>query len=127
MKIKELMGSGVEALETGATLEQAAQLMADADVGSLPVVREGRPVGIITDRDIVVRAVAEGLPPAATKVEDVMTSDLVSCGENDDDRKAAAIMAANRVRRLVVVDGSGRLAGMVALADLAAGTSGIAE
>lgn len=124
MKIKELMAADVEALDPEATLEQAAQQMADADVGGLPVVRDRRVLGFLTDRDIVARAVAEGLPPSETKVRQIMTSDVIGCGENDDVGHAAQIMAANRVRRLVVIDSSGALCGMVALADLASADAG---
>lgn len=118
MKIKEVMSSGVEVLDSDATLEEAAQVMADADVGIVPVVRERVPVGFITDRDIVVRAVAAGLAPGATPVEAVMTRDVVRCGEDADVEDAAAIMTASQLRRLLVVNAQGEFAGIVTLADL---------
>lgn len=119
MKIKELMTVDAEVLDPDSTVEQASQAMADADVGSLPVLRKGKVVGILTDRDIVVRVVAEGLPPGETKVEQAMTSDVVSCSEDDDVETAARLMSESRVRRLVVEDDAGEFAGIVALADLA--------
>lgn len=118
MKIKDLMHRDVAILDPSATLEEAAQKMADADVGSLPVLRRGKPVGVITDRDIVVRALAEGLKPAETTVEAVMTSEIVHCREDDDARDAADLMAENRVRRLLVLNEADELAGVVSLADL---------
>ena len=123
MKIKEVMSSDMEVLDSSATLEEAAQVMADADVVSVPVVRDGVPVGFVTDRDIVVGGVAAGLSPATTPVEDVMTRDVVRCGENADVEEAAGIMAAAQIRQLLVVDDEGELAGIVTLSDLA-GKSG---
>ncbi|HXT01936.1 MAG TPA: CBS domain-containing protein [Elusimicrobiota bacterium] len=119
MKIKDLMTVDAEVLDPGSTVEEAAQAMADADVGSLPVLRRGKVVGMLTDRDIAVRVVAEGLAPRETKIEQVMTSDVVSCSEDDDVETAARIMSENQIRRLVVVDDAGEFAGIVALADLA--------
>lgn len=118
MKIKDLMHRDVAILEPSATLEEAAQKMAEADVGSLPVLLRGKPVGVITDRDIVVRALAEGLKPAETSVESVMTSEVLHCREDDDARDAADLMAENRVRRLLVLNEADELAGVVSLADL---------
>lgn len=118
MKIKDLMTVDAVVLDPGSSVEQAAQAMADADVGCLPVLRRGKPVGILTDRDIAVRVVAEGLPPGETKVEQVMTSEVVSCSEDEDAETAARAMSESRVRRLVVVDDVGEFAGIVSLADL---------
>ena len=122
MKIKDVMSADMEVLDSTATLEEAAQVMADADVASVPVVRDGVPVGFITDRDIVVAGVAAGLAPGTTAVEDVMTQDVVRCGENADVEEAAGIMAAAQIRQLLVVDEEGELAGVVTLSDLAGKT-----
>ena len=119
MKIKELMTVDAEVVDPGSTVEEAAQAMADADVGGLPVLSRGKVVGMLTDRDIAVRVVAEGLSPRETKIEQVMTSDVISCSEDEDVEEAARIMSKNRIRRLVVVDDAGEFAGIVALADLA--------
>jgi CBS domain-containing protein len=120
MKIRDLMTKKVECLGPRATLKRAAQLMNDADVGSIPVVEEGRVIGVLTDRDIVMRTVAEGINPADATVGEVMTPRVIRCGEDDDAEEAARIMAAHHVRRVVVTDDGGGLAGIVALADLAA-------
>lgn len=119
MKIKDMMRRDVQALEPDATVEDAARRMADAGVGSLPVVSGGRPLGVVTDRDIVVRALAEGLKPRETSVESVMTPEIVSIGEDDDASEAAKRMADAQVRRLLVVDARGALVGVVSLGDLA--------
>ena len=122
MKVKELMAVDVEVLDPGATVEEAAYLMSDADVGALPVVEDEKVVGMLTDRDIVVRAVAEGLDPADTKVEDIMTPEVIHCYEDSEVEEAERLMAENQVRRVVVLTREGELAGVVALADLAAET-----
>jgi CBS domain-containing protein len=118
MKVRDLMTRDVEALAPGATLEEAAQKMAASNVGSLPVLVDRRPVGVITDRDIVVRALAEGLRASETKVSSVMSADVVRCREDDDVEKAAGIMAEARLRRIPVVDAAGELTGVVALGDI---------
>ena len=111
MKVKEMMSRDVDSLAPEATLLEAAQKMAGSNLGSLPVLVGRKPVGVITDRDIVVRALAEGLKPAETKVESVMTSDVVQCREDDDVEKAAGLMAESRLRRILVVNGSDELTG----------------
>jgi len=119
MKVKELMSRDVDSLAPGATLLEAAQKMAGSNLGSLPVLVDRKPVGVITDRDIVVRALAEGMKPADTKVESIMTSDVVRCREDDDVEKAAGLMAEARLRRILVVNGADELTGVVALGDIA--------
>src|SRR5688572_8627362 len=119
MKIKELMTEDAQVLYPESTIEQAAQAMADADVGSLPVLNRNGVIGILTDRDIVVRVVAEGLRPDSTHAEQVMTSDVVHCSPEDEVEDAAKLMAENQLRRLVVIDEEGEFAGIVSLADLA--------
>lgn len=99
---------------------RAAQILWDFDCGALPVLdREGKPCGMITDRDICMAAYTKGLPLAAISVRDVMSRHVYSCSPGDSLQRAVAIMAADQVRRLPVVDGEGRLAGVVALADIA--------
>lgn len=118
MKIKELMTRDVESVDPMSSLEEAAQLMSDADVGSLPVVDEGRVVGVLTDRDIVVRAAAAGLDLSEARAGDVMTPEVVHCHEEDDALDAASLMEEHQVRRVIVTDADGGLAGIVSLGDL---------
>ena len=119
MTLKEIMTSQVSTIEAGLSVHEAALEMANTDVGTLPVVDGKDIVGILTDRDITVRVVAPGLDPEETHVRDVMTPQIVCCLEDDSVEDAAALMRQNQVRRLVVLDAQGRLAGIVSLADLA--------
>lgn len=119
MKVKELMATDAEVLDPESTIELAAQTMAETGIDSLPVLQGGRLVGILTDRDIVVRIVAEGLP-GTTKVGAAMNTAAEHCLEDDDADEAAELMNEVRVRRLAVLDADGGFAGVVALSDLAA-------
>ena len=101
------------------SLTEAARIMKDEDVGSLPVVdTDGRLIGIITDRDIVIRAVAEQVDPQSVHVGDVASRSPVTAAPEDDLDDALSAMAASQVRRLPVVE-EGRLVGMLAQADVA--------
>jgi CBS domain-containing protein len=94
--------------------------MRDRDIGLLPVCSDDdRLVGMLSDRDIAVRAVAEGLDPWTCKVRDVMTPNIVYCTEDQDVAEAAQLMKENQIRRLVVLDRNKQLAGIVSLGDLA--------
>jgi len=119
MKVRQVMTTDVITVEPEATLTEAARRMRGLDVGPLPVADGGRLVGMLTDRDIAVRATAEGRDPRNTPVSDVMTRDVVCCFEDDDVLQAARAMAQYRKRRLVVVDAAGRVVGIVSLGDLA--------
>jgi CBS domain-containing protein len=112
------MTPGVRSVAPTDSLTDAAAGMRDEDVGSLPVVEGDRVVGIITDRDIVVRAVAEGADSRTVKVGDVSSGDPVTVGPDEDLDDALELMAHHRVRRLPVVE-DGRLVGVVAQADVA--------
>ncbi|ASS74539.1 CBS domain-containing protein [Tumebacillus algifaecis] len=119
MKIRELMTSDVESCSPEDSLQQAAQVMADIDVGIVPIVRDGGYLqGCITDRDIVIRAVAKGMDINSTHVEECMTSGVISCSPEQTAQEAAQLMADHQVRRLPVVE-EGRLIGIVAIGDLA--------
>lgn len=119
MQIREVMSRSVETLGPEATLQEAAQRMRQADVGVMPVARNGEALGVVTDRDIAVRAVAEGLDPSTTTVGQIMTTDVTFCHESDDIADAAATMRQRQIRRLLVLDDSDRLCGIVSLGDLA--------
>lgn len=112
-QVRELMEADLELISPDATLEEAAQKMKEIGCGFLPVGNEDSPEGIITDRDIVVRAIADGKDPATEKVRDCMTDDVCSCKETDTLGDAAKVMGENRVSRLVVKDESGKMCGVL--------------
>jgi CBS domain-containing protein len=117
-KVRDVMHAGVETVRPEDSVKRAASVMQAADIGPLPVCDGDRLVGIVTDRDITVRAVAAGRDPSSTPVRDVMTPDIVYVRADQDVDEAIDLMRQHEVRRLPVVEG-GRLVGMVALADLA--------
>ena len=123
MQVSEIMTPGVECTRPDATLREAAQRMRDLDVGPLPVCgNNDRLEGMITDREIVVRALAEGQDPSKTPVRDVMTPGIIYCYDDQDVSEAAQLMEENQVRRLVVLNSDKRLVGIVSLGDLAVDT-----
>jgi len=123
MQVKDVMTRGAECVKPTTSLQEAARKMKSLDVGPLPICGDNdRLVGMITDRDITVRAVAEGNDPRTTTVKDVMTPDVVYCFEDQDVREAACQMKDNQIRRLVVLNRDKRLVGIVSLGDLAVET-----
>lgn len=118
MKVHDVMTPEVIMVGPNASLTEAAQLMKEEDIGPLPVCENDRVFGMLTDRDIAVRAVAEGRDPQSTRVRDVMTPDLVCCFESDDVEEAARLMQETQLRRLLVIDDDRRLVGIVSLADI---------
>lgn len=118
MLVKEAMTQHVEGVQTRQSVEEAAQMMRGMDTGVLPVMRDGKPVGVITDRDITIRAVSEGRDVSKTRVEECMTQELYTVHPNDDLDTAAKLMAEKQVRRVVVVDSEGKLVGILSLGDL---------
>jgi CBS domain-containing protein len=119
MLVRDVMTRGVESVSPGDTLEHAARKMEELDVGPLPVCVGSRVVGMLTDRDITVRATAAGCDPKTTLVADTMSQDVVGCYEDQDVREAAALMKDRQVRRLLVMDRDDHLVGIVSLGDLA--------
>jgi CBS domain-containing protein len=120
MQVREVMTRGVECARPDDSITVAAERMWELNVGSLPVCGDGdRLVGVLTDRDITVRATAAGSDPASTYVGDVMTPQVVYCYEDQDVSEAAELMKQKQVRRLVVLDRDKRLVGIVSLGDLA--------
>lgn len=120
MQIEDVMTRGVETISPNATLKEAAEKMRDQAIGALPVVEAERLVGMLTDRDITVRATAEGRDPKEVTVAEVMTEGVVTVGADEPIEVAEQLMESSAVRRLVVVDPQGRPAGMLSLDDLAA-------
>ncbi len=118
MKLGEIMTSEVETITPEASLQQAAQMMASLEIGSLPVMIDDGLVGVITDRDMTVRAAARGLDPKKTAVRDVMTEAVVCGVESQDVQEGARLMMNNRIRRLPILDRNKKLVGIVSLGDL---------
>ena len=118
MKIRDVMSRDVQVATPETTLRQAAAVMKESDTGVLPVGEHDKLVGMITDRDIAVRAVAEGKGPDAP-VREVMTAEVKYCFEDEDTAHVAETMAQQQVRRLPVVNRDKRLVGIVSLGDLA--------
>jgi CBS domain-containing protein len=122
MQLREIMTRDPVVISPDASLKDAAARMRDIDSGVMPVGEEDRLVGMLTDRDITVRATADGKDPNATKVREVMTEDVVYCFEDADVREAAGKMEQHQIRRLIVLNRDKRLVGIVSLGDLAVDT-----
>jgi CBS domain-containing protein len=118
MKVSECMTRQVFVISPRDSLRAAAQRMAECDVGALPVGEDDRLVGVVTDRDIAIRAVARDLSPD-TLVRDVMSPEVLYCFENDDIERVAGNMGEQQIRRLPVVNAAKRLVGIVSIGDLA--------
>ena len=119
MQLRDIITDSVDTLTPTTTLEDAAKMMRERDLGWMPVEEADKVIGIVTDRDIVIRAIASSLDPKTTAVGQVMTKNVLSCNIDDDVDDACELMEREQVRRLVVLDDDGALAGVVSLADLA--------
>ena len=117
-RCREIMTSSVTTANRQMTLQEVAVLMRDGDMGSLPIVEAGKLVGMVTDRDIVVRAIAEG-KDFTTQIGDVMTTEIFSVKPNDFVFEAIRLMGDKQIRRVPVVEESGELAGIISMADIA--------
>ena len=118
--VKDVMHEGAETARPDDSVKHAAILMEACEIGPVPVCDGGRLVGIVTDRDIAVRAVAAGRDPDATRVREVMTAEhIITCRPDQPIEEVVELMRRHEVRRLPVLDAGRRLIGMVALADLA--------
>jgi CBS domain-containing protein len=120
MQVSDKMTRNVRLASPDDTIQQAARMMAECDAGALPVGEHDRLVGMITDRDIAVRAVAQG-KGADCRVRDVMTPDVKFCFEDEDLTHVARTMGEQQVRRLPVVNRQKRLVGILSLGDIAVG------
>ena len=123
-RIRDIMTRDVEVIQRDDTLQHAAQRMRALDVGSLPVCDGPTLAGMVTDRDITVRGVAEGRLPQESKVADVMTEDVRWCRPDDTVEQVLEQMGDQQVRRLTVLDDARQVVGIVALGDLATRQSG---
>jgi CBS domain-containing protein len=119
MLVSEIMTRGVESIAPDDTLQDAAMRMKECGVGPLPVCENQSVVGMVTDRDITLRAVAEGLDPATTTVRDVMSAEIVCCFDDQEVEVAARLMQSKQIRRVLVLDRDKKLVGIVTLGDLA--------
>lgn len=118
-RVREVMTSNPRTVEANRPVTEAARLMRDEDVGIAPVVEGDRLVGAVTDRDIVLRVVAEGKDSQSTTVSEIASSDLVTVDPQQSLDEALRLMADNQVRRLPVVEEDGTLVGILAQADVA--------
>ena len=112
------MTRDVRTIDRNSTVEQAARMMKELNVGSIPVTENGNVIGIITDRDVVLRNVADGRTAADTRVEEVMSKTVVTATPDMDVHRAADLMAQKQIRRLPVVENN-RMVGIVSIGDLA--------
>jgi CBS domain-containing protein len=119
MKIREIMTPSVQLVAADDTIHDAAEMMAGADCGVLPVFDGDRLVGMITDRDIVTRAVADGLDPDDCFVHEIMTSNVKYCYEDESVQDLARNLASLQVKRVPVLNRDKRLVGIVSLGDMA--------
>jgi CBS domain-containing protein len=119
MKISEIMTAGFETIDSTDSVTEAAKKMKSFNVGFLPVQEGTRLIGVVTDRDIVVRALAEERDPDKTQVKDVVSPNIVYCFEDDSIEDAVKLMEENRVRRLIVCRENGTPIGIISLGDLA--------
>lgn len=122
MQIRDIETQHPQVIGPDCNLIQAAQMMKQLDVGALPVCDGDRLVGMITDRDITVRGLAQGSNPQLTPVQQIMTRQIIYCREDQDVQEVAKLMEQKQIRRLVVLDANKRLVGIVSLGDLAVRT-----
>jgi CBS domain-containing protein len=119
MQVNEFMTRNPVVVPPEASLREAAERMRELDSGVLPVCDGERLVGMLTDRDVTVRATAEGKDPNSTAVREVMSPEVIYCFEDEDERVAAGKMEQHQLRRLAVLNRDKRLVGMISLGDLA--------
>lgn len=119
MQVHEIMSAGARVIDPNTNIAEAARTMRADNIGALPVGENDRLIGMVTDRDIAMRAVAEERPSKNTAVRAVMSERVYYCFEDDDIEQAARTMAEHQVHRLPVLNREKRLVGMLALADLA--------
>jgi CBS domain-containing protein len=117
MKVSEAMTRDVRTVAPEHSIQEAARIMSELDAGIVPVGKPDRLIGMITDRDIAVRAVAQGKGPQ-TPVREIMTDEVTCCFEDDDTDEVARLMSDQQLRRLPVVDRNKRMVGIISLADL---------
>jgi len=120
MKVAKIMHKGATTIAPDTAVAAIAKTMAKNDIGAMPVASKGKIVGMVTDRDIACRAFADGLDMESLSARDIMSKKVVSCQQDDEIEDALKLMRKKRVRRLVVLDGKDKVAGMLSLGDMAA-------
>ena len=118
MQLNDIMTQYVEVISPEISIQEAAKQMRSLDVGVLPVCNGDRLVGMLTDRDLAIRAVADGRDPKTTTVEEAMTAEVAYCFEDQDTEEAERVMEKHQIRRLAVLARDKRLVGIVSLGDL---------
>jgi CBS domain-containing protein len=119
MELRDIMTRDVEVVDGNASLKEAATKMKKLDVGLMPVCDGDRLKGLLTDRDITIRATADGRDPSKTKVNEVMSTDIAYCLEDQEVDEAVSLMEARQIRRLPILNQDKQLVGIVSLADIA--------
>jgi CBS domain-containing protein len=119
MKIKDIMTKEIACVDASSTAADAAKKMKDQNVGTILVIDQNQLKGLVTDRAITTRAVAEGKDPKSLPVTDIMTKDVVGCSEEDDVFDALKTMGQNKIRRMPVVNDQDHLVGVVSMSDIA--------
>jgi CBS domain-containing protein len=118
MKVKQAMHKGVQWVDPGTSVEQLARLMHEHDIGAIPIGENDRLIGMVTDRDIVCRCIANGQDPKTVAARDVMTEGIVFCLDKQELDDAVHLMETKKVRRLPVINGKKRMIGMLSLGDV---------
>jgi CBS domain-containing protein len=118
MKVKAAMHRGVEWCDPDTAIQEIAKLFREKDIGAVPIGENNRLIGMLTDRDIVSRGIAEGKDIASLKARDVMTRGIVYCFENDDIEHAVHLMEERQIRRLPVLNKEKRMVGMLSTGDI---------
>lgn len=118
MKVKDAMHKGVYFAKTSTLVSELAKKMRELDIGAIPIMDKNKLIGIVTDRDIVVRAMANGRDPSNQTAQDVMSKGIITCRENEEIDEAIKLMEQRKIRRLPVLDDYDHPTGMLALGDL---------
>ena len=128
MKVKECMCSNVEFLNSNSTIKECAKLMSEKHIGCVPVCdKENKIVGLVTDRDLILRSIACDKDVNNTSLNEIMTTNICSCKENDELKTAEDMMSKNQIRRLPVVDEYGKIVGIISLANLCTNTNNVGK
>lgn len=118
MKVRDLMSQNVQWVDPNQSLEEVAKILSSSNIGSVPICHDNQVLGMVTDRDILVRAIANGKDPKTTKVNEIMTKEVLSVSPDTDIHQASDLMAEKQIRRLPVIENN-QLVGYLAIGDIA--------